>query len=189
MNNNRSPSQLQRQQSQKRRDQLFALLKSDVIRMKSGKRIRLKKLDSRARHAAVGDDAANLEKAARAVNTTGQLLAPGQRKSRQCTADEIQCSDQNQQRHQQSSVGDAVHAPAVKRRRRHASVELADENDGDRDRGNGDDEYDSDSDEEDEEAPIVAPTPKQSLVLFDSQISIANRRYNYNHHVSNSPVL
>lgn len=152
-------SQLRRQEK-RRRDSLFALLKSDVVRMKSGKRVRLKKLDSRARR----DNATrNLENLQRALNSTGQLLAVGKRQSRPCTADEIQCSDQNQ--HQQSG-GEC--AAATKRRRKQPVVVELDDDDDDYDSDDDDDE----EDEEDEEVQLLAaptPTPLQSLVLFESQ--------------------
>ena len=87
--------------SKKRRDKLFALLKSDVVRMKSGKRVRLAKADARsaadATASAVGR--ANLENSVPCVNTTGQLLGAatagaGDKRKSQATVDDIQCSGQ-----------------------------------------------------------------------------------------------
>lgn len=193
--NSNSSSQQQRQQSKKRRDKLFALLKSDVVRMKSGKNVRLKKLDTRARRDAnVGADA-HLEKRTSGVNATGQLLKRSNRQLQQQhhgTADEIQCSDQRQM----SGANDLFVVREHKRRRKREPVQVELHDD---DENNDSDGY-SDEEEEDEEAPraqqqlsLQTPTQQQSLAFSASQsqsIAIVPKpKRTYYHDMENSPVI
>lgn len=99
---------------------LFALLKSDVIRIK-GKRVRLSSRKS-------GSEASSERQApqdeSRPLNTTGQLLGNDRKRSAHGqTVDDIQCSDQNQMKA-------TPHLEKTKKRRKAVAVELEDSESG-----------------------------------------------------------